>query len=71
MSDCLLFASLFATYAVLANTVAGGPSGKDIFELPYVLGETLLLLFSSHHLRLRHAGRRTGDKRSRCWAGWP
>lgn len=47
MSDCILFAGLFATYAVLSNNVAGGPSGKDIFELPYVLVETFCLLFSS------------------------
>jgi len=47
MSDCILFACLFATYAVLVNGTAGGPSGKDIFELPFVLVETALLLFSS------------------------
>lgn len=47
MSDCILFAAVFATYAVLANNIADGPSGKDIFELPYVLGETTLLLLSS------------------------
>ena len=47
MSDCILFASLFATYAVLVNGTAGGPSGKDIFELPFVLVETFCLLFSS------------------------
>ena len=40
MTDCILFASIFAVYAVLVNNVAGGPSGHDIFELPYVLGET-------------------------------
>lgn len=47
MSDCVLFATLFATYAVLSGSVAGGPSGKDIFELPYVLVETFCLLISS------------------------
>ncbi|MCQ4053504.1 cytochrome o ubiquinol oxidase subunit III [Aeromonas sp. SG16] len=47
MSDCILFACLFATYAVLVNGTAGGPSGKDIFELPFVFGETMLLLLSS------------------------
>ena len=47
MSDCILFATLFATYSVLVNSVAGGPSGKDIFELPFVLVETFFLLFSS------------------------
>lgn len=47
MSDCILFATLFATYAVLVNSTAGGPTGKDIFELPFVLVETFCLLFSS------------------------
>jgi cytochrome o ubiquinol oxidase subunit III len=47
MTDCVLFASIFATYAVLCGNFAGGPSGRDIFELPYVLRETFLLLFSS------------------------
>lgn len=47
MSDLILFASLFATYVVLSGGTAGGPSGKDIFSLKFVLGETFLLLFSS------------------------
>ena len=47
MSDCLLFATLFATYAVLHKNTAGGPGAKDIFELKYVAIETLLLLLSS------------------------
>ncbi|NHB92613.1 cytochrome o ubiquinol oxidase subunit III [Photorhabdus cinerea] len=47
MSDCILFACLFATYAVLVNGTAGGPSGKEIFGLSFVLVETFLLLFSS------------------------
>ncbi len=47
MSDLIIFATLFASYVVLARNYAGGPTGKDLFEIPYVLGETLLLLFSS------------------------
>ncbi|WP_395754794.1 cytochrome o ubiquinol oxidase subunit III [Edwardsiella ictaluri] len=47
MSDCILFAGLFATYAVLVNGTAGGPTGKEIFDLKFVLVETFLLLFSS------------------------
>ena len=47
MSDLILFASLFTTYAVLVNGIADGPSGKEIFSLPFVLVETFLLLFSS------------------------
>ncbi len=47
MTDCILFASLFATYAVLSGSFAGGPSGHDIFELKFVAVETLFLLLSS------------------------
>lgn len=47
MSDCIIFATLFATYTVMVNNTAGGPAGKNIFELPFVLGETALLLLSS------------------------
>ncbi|WP_265498737.1 cytochrome o ubiquinol oxidase subunit III [Providencia rustigianii] len=47
MSDLILFACLFATYVVLADGTAGGPEGKYIFSLKFVLGETFLLLVSS------------------------
>src|SRR5215469_2439426 len=47
MTDCVLFASLFAVYAVLHNNTFGGPSGHDLFKLPYVLIETFALLTSS------------------------
>jgi cytochrome o ubiquinol oxidase subunit 3 len=47
MSDCLLFAVLFATYAVLGRNYAAGPSGADLFELPLVAVNTSLLLLSS------------------------
>ena len=47
MSDLALFASLFATHAVLARNYAGGPTGKDLFDLTYTFGETLFLLVSS------------------------
>lgn len=47
MTDCILFASLFATYAVLHNNTFGGPSSQTIFNLPFVLTETILLLTSS------------------------
>jgi cytochrome o ubiquinol oxidase subunit 3 len=47
LTDCLLFATLFATFAVLHNSTFGGPTIKDITSLPYVFGETLFLLASS------------------------
>lgn len=47
MSDCLLFASLFGAYAVLHNSVFNGPSAREIFSMPFVLTETIILLTSS------------------------
>jgi cytochrome o ubiquinol oxidase subunit III len=47
MSDCLIFACLFAVYAVLGRNYAAGPSGADLFNLPLVALNTSLLLFSS------------------------
>lgn len=47
MSDLILFATLFATFAVLGRNFANGPTGQELFNLPYLLGETLLLLGSS------------------------
>jgi cytochrome o ubiquinol oxidase subunit 3 len=47
MTDCVLFATLFATYAVLHNNTNGGLSAHQLFDLPYVLRETIVLLVSS------------------------
>src|SRR5581483_1022784 len=47
MSDCLIFACLFAVYAVLGRNYAGGPTGAQLFDLPLVAVNTSLLLLSS------------------------
>ena len=47
MSDCLIFAALFATYSVLSQSYAGGPTGAELFDLPLVALNTSFLLFSS------------------------
>jgi cytochrome o ubiquinol oxidase subunit III len=47
MSDCLIFAVLFATYGVLGGNYAAGPAPKDLFELPLVALNTSMLLMSS------------------------
>jgi len=47
MSDCLIFAILFATYGVLGSNYAAGPSPKDLFDLPLVAVNTSMLLISS------------------------
>lgn len=47
MSDALIFATLFATYGVLATAYAGGPTGRELFDLPLVALNTAFLLVSS------------------------
>ncbi|KKX29326.1 cytochrome o ubiquinol oxidase subunit III [Rhizobium sp. LC145] len=47
MSDCLIFAVLFATHGVLGRSYAAGPSPADLFDLPLVAINTAMLLFSS------------------------
>jgi len=47
MSDCLVFACLFAVYAVLGRSFAAGPSGADLFDLKLVALNTTFLLLSS------------------------
>lgn len=63
MTDIALFMTLFATFAVLRGSTADGPSGKEIFELPYVLTETVLLLFSSFTIGLAMISARYGSKK--------
>lgn len=47
MSDCLIFAMLFATFGVLGGSYAAGPGPKDLFDLKLVALNTAMLLFSS------------------------
>jgi cytochrome o ubiquinol oxidase subunit 3 len=47
MTDLVIFSVLFATFIVLRDNTYGGPSGRELFELPFALAETLILLTSS------------------------
>lgn len=47
MTDLIIFAVLFAAFLVLRHSTFDGPSGRDLFHLPFVLTETLILLTSS------------------------
>jgi cytochrome o ubiquinol oxidase subunit III len=47
MSDCLIFACLFAMYGVVGSNYAAGPSPKDLFDLDLVAVNTTMLLLSS------------------------
>ena len=47
ISDIILFSAFFAAYAVLSSETAGGPSGKELFNLHTAAIETGCLLLSS------------------------
>ena len=47
LSDIIIFAALFAAYAVLSGETAGGPTAAELFEKRHVFIETACLLASS------------------------
>lgn len=47
MTDLLMFAVLFACFAVLRGKTNGGPSESELYSLPFVFAQTMLLLTSS------------------------
>jgi cytochrome o ubiquinol oxidase subunit III len=47
MSDLILFSVLFSAFAVVGHNYAGGPSPRELFNIPYLFGETMFLLVSS------------------------
>ncbi len=63
MTDLLMFAVLFATFIVLRDNTFGGPSGRELFNLQFVLSETLLLLSSSFTAGLALLAAKEGNKR--------
>lgn len=70
MTDCVLFATLFATFAVLRDATAGGPAARELFGMPYVLAETLILLTSSFTCGLAMLAAHRGDKQQTLvWLG--
>jgi cytochrome o ubiquinol oxidase subunit 3 len=48
LSDIVMFAALFASYAVLVHSTAGGPTGAQLFNQATVAIETACLLVSSY-----------------------
>jgi cytochrome o ubiquinol oxidase subunit 3 len=48
LSDVVMFAALFASYAVLTRANAGGPTGAQLFGQTSVAIETACLLASSY-----------------------
>jgi cytochrome o ubiquinol oxidase subunit 3 len=48
LSDIVMFAALFASYAILVHATAGGPTGAQLFNQTTVAIETVCLLVSSY-----------------------
>jgi len=56
LSDIVMFSAFFATYAVLVGQTAGGPSGRELFDLRNTGIETACLLLSSFACGLASIG---------------
>ena len=69
MSDCLIFAVLFAMYGVVGGNYAAGPSPRDLFDLELVAVNTAMLLFSSitYGFAMLEMQRNRSTPR---WPGW-
>jgi cytochrome o ubiquinol oxidase subunit III len=63
ISDIIMFAAFFATYAVLTDSTAGGPAGRDLFQIRTVAIETGCLLLSSFSCGLAMIGARFRSNR--------
>jgi cytochrome o ubiquinol oxidase subunit 3 len=63
MSDVIIFSMLFATFLVMGDHYARGPTGEDLFELPEVFLETMALLVSSLTYGLSMIALRQGNQR--------
>jgi cytochrome o ubiquinol oxidase subunit III len=59
LSDIIMFSAFFATYAVLSGQTAGGPSGRELFDLRNVAIETACLLLSSFTCGVASIGAQT------------
>lgn len=64
LSDIIMFSCFFASYAVLSDQTAGGPSGAQLFDLKNVAIETTLLLLSSFTCGMASIA---ADMRNKFW----
>ena len=63
LSDIIMFSAFFATYAVLSDETAGGPSGRDLFDLPHRRDRDRLPAAVELHLRRRQHRRAGAQQR--------
>ena len=70
MTDLLMFSVLFACYAVLHNNTLGGETGRQLFNQPTALAETLILLTSSFTCGIAMVAARQRNKlQTLAWFG--
>jgi len=67
MSDLIIFAVLFATFAVMSGHFAGGPGPKALFDVPYLFLETMFLLVSSVTYGLAVLSLQAGKRSAVVW----
>ncbi|MCK4934362.1 MAG: cytochrome c oxidase subunit 3 [Simkaniaceae bacterium] len=63
LSDFMLFATIFAAYAVLKNSTFGSVSTYDLLNLPSALLRTLVFLFSTYTIGIAGAYAHRNNKR--------
>ncbi len=61
MSDLVLFACLFATYATMLDATAGAPDGKTLYDIKIAAMETASLLLSSFTFGLASIALKHGE----------
>ena len=67
LSDIVMFSAFFATYAVLVERPAGGPSGRELFDTGSVALETACLLLSSFTCGLASIGAQAAERILVLW----
>ena len=68
LSDAIIFGLLFATYLIMVDGTAGGPTAHELFHLNTALIETVTLLCSSTTFSLASAGLKNGSRQRAL--GW-
>lgn len=63
ITDCIMFGTLFATFAVLHNSSAGGPTLSEMIEMPGIIASTFILLTSSFTSGLAVLSMHKGDRK--------
>lgn len=67
-SECLFFGSLITTYLLYRNSITGGPTPHEVYDIPYTSVSSFVLLMSSLTMVLALAAIQRADHRQmRIW----